>query len=420
MADSVSFHERVAHSRAVLAARRRVRRSWRAFSEYEAPATALIAAARRGDVAEIDRLLDTGADPNAQSPRGRTALHDAAARDRVEAAARLLARSANPGLADRTGRTALDPRNTPLETLHEIRQRYHRRRTHDDAAWRDASDDARRWAAELDQKGVVKVSGLVGPDLLARLRSDFQSFIDHLEASRSRGRGAYKHYDEEEHFWAEDRAFVCNNAFKYSQAFARFCCSTPLLEAANLYLGRTPHIQRGGAMRYLPSPTTSHDMFGWHHDMEEKRFKIMLLLTGVGGGGQHMSFIVGSHKLFHPYRMFLSNSCSREYCQAQMGAIEVFDAVGEAGDVFIFDSNGAHRGNRRESADVRDVFMVEYTADGSHIWGGDVEPRIFDGMRLAGPNPFVRLMSAKKIWEQPMTRRLPTWVGNLPHIERWL
>lgn len=211
----------------MLAARRRVRRHWQAFSEYEAPATGLIAAARRGDAAEVDRLLDAGADPNPQSPRGRTALHDAATRDRVEAAARLLARRANPGLVDRKGRTALDPRNTSLETLHEIRQHYHRRRTHDDAAWRNLSDDARRWAAELDQNGIVKVSGLVGPDLLARLRGEFQSFIDHLEARRSQGGGTYKHYDEEEHFWPEDRAFVCNNAFKYSQAFAMFCCNTP-------------------------------------------------------------------------------------------------------------------------------------------------------------------------------------------------
>ena len=30
-------------------------------------------------------------------------------------------------------------------------------------------------------------------------------------------------------------------------------------------------------MRYLPSAPTQNDMFGWHHDMEEKRFKVMIL-----------------------------------------------------------------------------------------------------------------------------------------------
>ena len=118
--------------------------------------------------------------------------------------------------------------------------------------------------------------------------------------------------------------------------------------------------------------------------------------------------------------MFIENACDLEYCRRHMPAIDVFDAVGEAGDVFIFDSNGAHLGNRRESADVRDVFIVEYTADRSHIWGGDVDPRTFDDVSLPGPNPFEHSMRAKKIWEQPRTRTLPSWLTNLPHVERWL
>jgi hypothetical protein len=337
-------------------------------SEYEAPATPLIAAARRGDTSALRRLIDAGAIPDAASARGRTALHDAAARGRTEAAAYLLACGASPHVPDRRGRRPFDTDNTPLAVLHGIRQHYHRRRTLDAATERRASSQARNWARELETTGIVKVSGLVEPAVLAHMRSDFARFIEHLEARRAQGTGLYKHYDEEEHFWEKDRAFVSNNAFRYSDALARFCCTPPLVEAAQLYLGRTPHIQRGGAMRYLPSPKTNNDMFGWHHDMEEKRFKIMLLLTGVGGSGQHMSFAAGSHRLMHPYEMFFSNTCSLEYCRDRMGDRPIVDAVGEAGDVFIFDSNGAHRGNRSEAADVRDVFMVEYTADCSHIW----------------------------------------------------
>jgi hypothetical protein len=118
--------------------------------------------------------------------------------------------------------------------------------------------------------------------------------------------------------------------------------------------------------------------------------------------------------------MFFENPCSLDYCRAHMPAVEVFDAVGSAGDVFIFDSNGAHRGNRSESADIRDVFMVEYTADTSHIWGGDVDRRVLDGLGPMRANPFERLIAAKKVWEQPLTRRAPTWIENLPHVERWL
>ena len=345
-------------------------------------------------------------------------MPDAAARDKAEVAACLLAGGADPGLVDDRGRSALDAANTPPETLHAIRQHYHRRRAPTGAP--TVSDQARQWAEELDEKGIVKVSGLVGPELLARLRREFADFIAHLEASRARGEGAYVHYDEEEHFWDKDNAFVCNNAFKYSNALVEFSCNPLLIDAAEIYLGRTPHIQRGGAMRYLPSPPRSNDMFGWHHDMEDKRFKVQVLLTGVdgGGAGQNMSYVMGSHKLFHPYRMFIRNECRPEYFHEHVRDCEIFDAIGEAGDVFIFDSNGVHRGNRRETAAERDVFMVEYTADASFIWGGDVDPSLVRAMPT--PNPFERLVRAEKVWDQPTTRKLPMWLENLPHVERWL
>lgn len=381
---------------------------------------ALIAAARGGDLQTTVRLLNDGASPDAPDRRGRTALHEAAARGHADVAACLLARGANPRVEDGKGRTALDARNTTPEVLHQIRQRYHRRRADPEATLSRASEDARHLAAELAQTGIVKISGLVGTEDLARMRQEFQGFIESLDARLSRGDGIYKQYDEEEHFWQKDRAYVSNNAFKHSPTLTRLCCHPTLLDAASLYLGRAPHIQRGGAMRYLPSPAVSNDMFGWHHDMEEKRFKVMILLTGVGEGGQHMSYLVRSHTLFHPYAMFFENPCSVDYCRAHLPNVEVFDAVGTAGDMFVFDSNGAHRGNRSESADIRDVFMVEYTADTSHIWGGDVDPRVLDEVGPLSPNPFDRLLRSHKLWEQPMVRKAATWIENLPHVERWL
>ena len=183
-----------------------------------------------------------------------------------------------------------------------------------------------------------------------------------------------------------------------------------------------PHIQRGGAMRYLPTPARSNDMFGWHHDMEDKRFKIQVLLTDVGedGDGQNMSYVLGSHKLFHPHAMYFNNATTLGYCREHMGELKIFDAVGTAGDIFIFDSNGVHRGNRRESAGIRDVFMVEYTGDTSFIWGGDVNAAVVEEIRPAGPGPFELLLRAPKLWDQPRLRELPVWLENLPHVERWL
>ena len=64
-------------------------------------------AANRGDSAEIERLLKTGADVNAQQADGATALQWAAYRGDAKLAERLLKAGAKPGLANNNGATPL-------------------------------------------------------------------------------------------------------------------------------------------------------------------------------------------------------------------------------------------------------------------------------------------------------------------------
>ncbi|MGH9553037.1 MAG: hypothetical protein ACRD3W_26900, partial [Terriglobales bacterium] len=172
-------------------------------------------------------------------------------------------------------------------------------------------------------------------------------------------------------------------------------------------------------MRYLPFTTPEIDMFGWHHDMEEKRFKIMILLSDVGENDQHMSYTLGSHRLFHPVEMFLRNECSQAYCSKHMRNIEIFRATGKAGDIFLFDSNGSHRANRRETAPIRDVFLVEYTGDCSEIWGGDIDAEVCRQSCTTGVNPFELMLNVPKKWELPITRSAPSWIDKLANVESW-
>ena len=83
-------------------------------------------------------------------------------------------------------------------------------------------------------------------------------------------------YDEEEHWWPEDQAYVSNNAFKHSRALTAFSCGRELLELADRYLGKHALITRGVAMRYLPQVSRGHDMFGWHHDIEDRELDLRL------------------------------------------------------------------------------------------------------------------------------------------------
>ena len=173
-------------------------------------------------------------------------------------------------------------------------------------------------------------------------------------------------------------------------------------------------------MRYLPDVAKDRDMFGWHHDQEDRRLKLLILLTDVGLKDQHMSYVCGSHRLYHPYEMFLNNRCSLAYCRNKLGSIEVFKVLGRAGDIFLFDSNGAHRGNRRPGGAVRDTFFVEYSGDRSDIWGGDIPAGALDGLDLSNGNPFGSFVVAEKKWERPVTRQSTTWAENLPDVCSWL
>lgn len=383
-------------------------------------ATDLIAASSRGDTATVERLLLEGVDPNARNEHGRTALHEAAANAHAETAACLLVYGADHTLADGMGKRPLALDHISIEALHDIRQRYRRFRPQRALPIPPISAQVEEWALELEQNGILKISGLISPDELARMREEFEAFIRNLQSKVQWGDGIYKHYDEEEHVWEKDRAFVCNNAFKYSPQFVKLCCREELSGLANRYLARPAFVTRGVAMRYWPSKPTDNDMFGWHHDIEDSRLKVMILLTDVTSEGMAMTYVLRSHKMYHPYKMFFENTSSLDYCQQHMSEIEIFTAKGQAGDLFLFDSNGTHRGNRKETASIRDVFLVEYTTEKSDVWGGDINPQAFEGIDFRGHNPFEFMTRVVKKWKKPKTRKEPTWIENLPHVERWL
>ena len=381
--------------------------------------TSLLASARIGDVAAVEQLLQAGADPSLQDSSGRTALHYAVASRDAQMAACLLTYGADHRITDNDGVPALDAQYVPIEFLHHVRQRH--RRFYSRGCNGDATDVVHKYAKELDRAGLVKVSGVMTDDTLAQMQSDFRRFIMELKVRVSRGGGTYSHYDEELHWRVDDQAFLTNNAFKYSATLARLCCHPTISGIANLYLGQPAYIQRGVGMRYFPAEGIDREMYAWHHDIEEQRVKMMILLTDVGENDQYMSYIAGSQKLYHPYAMFHDNVCTPDYCREHLGELEILKTIGQAGDVFLFDSNGAHRGNRFGNAAVRDAFFIEYTVDRCGTWGGDIKSKWFEGIDFNGrPNPFERMLTATKKWDQPMTRKETDWVINLPHLETWV
>jgi hypothetical protein len=380
----------------------------------------LLEAARSGEADALEALVARGADLDACDWLGRRALHHAILGERPENAACLLAHGHDPHAVDALGRAALGRAYASLPLLHRVRQAYRRFRPSNADRPAEGSEVGAALAKELELRGIVRVSGLVTDDSLGRMRAACDAFVARIDRARAAGRGVKRHYDEEEHWWPDDRAYVTNNAFRGTPDLVALAGHPLLREVAIRHLGDPVFVQRGVGMRYLPGRCSEREMFRWHHDMEEQRLKVMVLLGDVGASDQVMSYACGTHVLMHPYEMFFDNPCPLAYCREALGReLEIVQATGRAGDLILFDSNGAHRGHRRDDAPVRDAFFIEYTSDPSDLWGGDLpsEPLAADPATAA---LFAPWHGRPQAWERPYTRTVPTWVENLPHPERWL
>jgi hypothetical protein len=338
----------------------------------------------------------------------------------VEAAACLLAFGADHRVADREGRTPLGSDHVRPEVLHAIRQRYQRFPTHEGARG-DVPPQTHRLAEEFSARGILRLPGFINPDALSRMKAGFSRFVGELDEQFARGEGIKQHYDEELHWAPDDHAYLSNNAFRYSSDMVAFCLDETLLDILNICMGKPAVIQRAVAARYLPAESPDKRAFRWHHDMEEKRLKAMVLLTDIGEHDQYMSYVVGSHTIYHAYEMFFRNTCTLEYCREHVGDIEIANTIGQAGDVFLFDSNGAHRGVRRADGAVRDVFFIEFAANRAQVWGGDIDRAVVEAHLPPGrSNPFEAMLVVQKKWTRPRIRTGPTWIHTLTDVDKWL
>src|SRR5262245_42110492 len=174
--------------------RRRLAYEVRSLLGPGAEKTPLAVAAAAGETVLVERLLDEGGDPNAQDRFGFSALHHAVSRGHTDTAATLLARGADPRVANRGGNTPLSLRFTTREVLHGVRQRYHR--LADRLPAPPASRSATAWANQLAHDGIVRVSGLITPEALARMQCGFERFVAGIDARLAAGSGLFQRWEE--------------------------------------------------------------------------------------------------------------------------------------------------------------------------------------------------------------------------------
>jgi hypothetical protein len=280
-----------------------------------------------------------------------------------------------------------------------------------------------RWAgpaATLRTDGIARIDRFVDATALEALRGDLDRFVRHLETRLRRGEGIHGGYHEREHYWPDDGAFITNDALAWSPALVALAGDPDVLALVADHLGRRPVVQRALAMRYLPQrPGVEDTQFRWHHDLEDRRCKVMVLLTDVGDDDQPMRYLPGSHEARHSLQRFRDNALGTRYRRRIAPGTEPVRATGAAGDAIVFDSNGAHAATRSEHGALRDVFLVEYGPPGCSIFGGRPDASAVAALGAEGKAALAPLLAAEPAWDLPVPHA-PLWVSRLRDVDHWL
>jgi hypothetical protein len=259
----------------------------------------------------------------------------------------------------------------------------------------------------------------VSPRALAELQRAFQTFIARLDAkaeSFASFEGDMTVVDE--YFDADSRQYSSNEPFTFSRALLEICLEPRLTSLIDCYLGKASYITQGVALRIEPNAKTGYSSFQWHHDAWGKRINMMILLTEVGERDQYMTYAKGSHLLRHSYDKYVNSRFSPEEFAARCSGLDVRNCYARPGDIYIFDSNGIHSGNRT-SGRIRDVFIVEYTRLTQTVWAHRIPPEFLAGFSEE------QVMRLQWILEQDRSKRslappVNSWVDQLPRVDKWL
>lgn len=169
---------------------------------------------------------------------------------------------------------------------------------------------------------------------------------------------------EQEHD-PEIQTISTRNPFRHSAEFLKIAMDEAILDIIELYFGRRCMMNQAFGSRYEPTERNGFASWQWHHDAWGKRLNVMVLFTDVTEKDQYMSFMKGSHRLIHSKDRTI-NSRFTETEVGQFPQYPRFDCLGSAGSVFIFDSNGFHRGNRSLGSH-RDAQIVDFSC-GRFLW----------------------------------------------------
>jgi hypothetical protein len=272
---------------------------------------------------------------------------------------------------------------------------------------------------ELRESGITRVRGRIAPAQLEALQRDFGTFVRRV-ATQGPSTAAYDGDITVAPEYADprNRMYASNEPFAISRTLVEICLDSALTGLIDCYLGKRGYITQGVAIRIEPSQETGYGSFQWHHDAWGKRINMMIILTEVGESDQHMTYAKGSHRLHHPYEKYVNSRFSADEFAANCGGMEVLKCVAQPGDIYVFDSNGIHSGNRTGGR-TRDTFIIEYTRQAQAVWAHTVPAEFLHGFDEAQREPF-RWILREDRRGRPLPPARNSWVDQMFRVHEWL
>ena len=274
--------------------------------------------------------------------------------------------------------------------------------------------------AQLKKDGITRLSAQIAPHTLAMLKADFErNFIERLNASGKMAAGYTGDVTVADEYIDTDAGlYASNEPFAISRALLEICLKPELVGLINSYLGKAAYITQGVALRLEANPKTGFGSFQWHHDAWGKRINMMIILTEVGEADQYMTYAKGSHRLRHSYDKYLNSRCTSDELTRYCGNPEVVRCMAHPGDIYIFDSNGLHSGNRTNGL-ARDTFILEYTRLAHAVWAHHVPRELLTEFSEEQLRPLKWILEQDRS-QRPLAPPINSWVDGLPRVDKWL
>jgi hypothetical protein len=131
-----------------------------------------------------------------------------------------------------------------------------------------------------------------------------------------------------------------------------------------------------------------------------------------------MTYAKGTHRLRHSYDRYLDSRVNREEFAQRYGRFEVLDCVAQPGDIYIFDSNGIHSGNRTAGR-ARDTFIIEYTRAAHAVWAHRIPLEFLSGFGEGELRPLKWILRQDRR-RRPLAPPVNSWVLGLHRPDKWL